>query len=139
MTTYLLDANVLIALTIADHEHHDLVSAWASQGQRFALCPIVEGSLVRFLIRIGETARAANELLGFVHATPRCEFWADSLSYQDADLDDVTGHRQVTDSYLASLARANDGRLATLDKALAARFPPTAELVTGQAVSGFQP
>jgi hypothetical protein len=130
MRTYLLDANVLIALTIADHEHHEVVSVWASHGQRFALCPIVEGSLVRFLVRLGETAQAAAELLRVVHALPRCTFWADSLSYRDADLDDVTGHRQVTDSYLASLARSNDGVLATLDGALAARFPALVELVT---------
>jgi predicted nucleic acid-binding protein len=130
MRTYLLDANVLIALTIADHEHHEVVSVWASHGQRFALCPIVEGSLVRFLVRLGETAQAAAELLRVVHALPRCTFWADSLSYRDADLDDVTGHRQVTDSYLASLARSNDGVLATLDRALAARFTALVELVT---------
>ncbi len=68
MRTYLLDANVLIALTVADHEHHEVVSVWASRGQRFALCPIVEGSLVRFLVRLGETARAATELLRLVHA-----------------------------------------------------------------------
>ena len=46
MTTYLLDANVLIALTVAEHEHHELVSSWAAGGQRIALCPVVEGSLV---------------------------------------------------------------------------------------------
>ncbi len=42
----------------------------------------------------------------------------------------MTGHRQVTDSYLASLAGSNDGILATLDRALAARFPALVELVT---------
>ena len=130
MTTYLLDANVLIALTVADHEHHEVASDWASRGQRFALCPIVEGSLVRFLVRIGETAQAAKDLLDVVHAPPRCAFWTDSLSYRDAALDEVTGHRQVTDAYLASLAASNGGILATLDRALAARFPSAAELVT---------
>ena len=79
------------------------------------MCPIVEDSLVRFLIRIGERAQAAKELLGALHATPRCTFWTDSLSYRDADLHDVTGHRQVTDAYLAGLASSNGGILATLD------------------------
>ena len=132
MTAYLLDANVLIALTVADHEHHEIVSSWAGRGQRFALCPIVEGSLVRFLVRIGETAQAAKELLDVVYASRRCTFWTDSLSYRGADLDEVTGHRQVTDAYLARLAASNDGILATLDRALAARFPTAAELVTDQ-------
>ncbi|HEY5858440.1 MAG TPA: PIN domain-containing protein [Aldersonia sp.] len=52
--TYLLDANVLIALTVAEHEHHERASAWAATISRFAVCPIVEGALVRFLVRTGE-------------------------------------------------------------------------------------
>ncbi len=56
MTTYLLDADVLIALTVAEHEHHARTSAWAAGIDRFALCPVVEGALVRFLVRIGESA-----------------------------------------------------------------------------------
>jgi uncharacterized protein len=31
----------------------------------------------------------------------------------------VVGHRQVTDAYLAQLARSRDGQLATLDSGLA--------------------
>jgi predicted nucleic acid-binding protein len=31
----------------------------------------------------------------------------------------VVGHRQVTDAYLAQLAREHDGRLATFDQGLA--------------------
>jgi uncharacterized protein len=135
MTTYLLDANVLIALTVAEHEHHERVSTWASGGQLFALCPVVEGALVRFLVRIGESAQAAKELLRAVHALPRFTFWPDSLSYRDADLDEVMGHRQVTDAYLASLAGSKDGILATLDQALAARFPTVVELVTERYVA----
>ena len=52
--TYLLDANVLIALTVAEHEHHERASTWAATVNRFAVCPIVEGALVRFLVRTGE-------------------------------------------------------------------------------------
>jgi predicted nucleic acid-binding protein len=47
VTTYLLDADVLIALTVADHEHHARTSAWAAGITRFAVCPVVEGALVR--------------------------------------------------------------------------------------------
>lgn len=129
MTTYLLDANVLIALTVAEHEHHDRASRWAAQIERFALCPIVEGALIRFLVRIGESAVAATEVLRAVHALPRCDFWSDSLSYADAGLGHVQGHRQVTDAYLASLADANGGVLATLDRTLAEELPGTVVLV----------
>lgn len=53
--TYLLDANVLIALTVQEHEHHARASTWAATVDRFAICPIVEGALVRFLVRLGES------------------------------------------------------------------------------------
>lgn len=124
MTTYLLDANVLIALTVADHEHHARASDWASRISDFAVCPVVEGALARFLIRIGESPRVAQELLRAVHALPGCEFWQDSVSYADADLGHVHGHRQVADAYLVSLAaQRGDAAVATLDEGLAEALP----------------
>ncbi len=83
MITYLLDANVLIALTVEEHEHHGLVAAWISGVERVALCPISEGSLVRFLVRIGESASVASEVLRRLHANPNCEFWPDSVTYAE--------------------------------------------------------
>jgi uncharacterized protein len=44
-------------------------------------------------------------------------------------LDGVIGHRQVTDAYLAELARRREARLATFDKGLAALHADVAELV----------
>ncbi len=121
MTVFLLDANVLIALMVADHEHHDRVGRWFASGPEFAVSPVVEGALVRFLVRIGEPPATAQELLRHVHDRPACRQWSDDLSYADVDLDDVRGHRQVTDTYLVSLAAAHDGRLVTLDASLATR------------------
>ncbi len=129
MSTYLLDANVLIALTVVEHEHHDRASAWISGMNRFAICPIVEGSLVRFLVRIGESASAALQVVRAIHALPRCEFWADSISYGDVALDRVRGHRQVTDAYLVGLARSHDGVLATLDQGIAAAYEDSVALL----------
>jgi toxin-antitoxin system PIN domain toxin len=127
---YLLDANVLIALMIEEHEHHRRVSAWLSDVDWVAVCPVVEGSLVRFLVRIGESAQAAAEVLRRLHANPRCAFWADSVSYIDADLGNVRGHRQVTDAYLAALVAAHPGSLlATLDHGLARDRPGLTLLV----------
>jgi toxin-antitoxin system PIN domain toxin len=130
VTTYLLDANVLIALTVEEHEHHSRVAAWLAGVETVALCPIVEGSLVRFLVRIGESAAVAAEVLRLLHAHPRCDFWPDSVSYADADISGVRGHRQVTDSYLVALvASRGDARLATLDQALAQGSPDLTALV----------
>lgn len=41
----------------------------------------------------------------------------------------MIGHRQVTDAYLAQLARENSGRLATFDKALAQLHDDVTELL----------
>lgn len=36
-------------------------SEWTVGADRFAPCPVVEGALIRFLVRIGESAAAAVE------------------------------------------------------------------------------
>lgn len=118
--TALLDANVLVALVVSEHVHHDAAADWlAASEQRFATCPITQGSLVRFLVRTGQSAAAALEIVSAVEAANRHEFWSDSVSFADVDFEGVVGHRQVTDSYLAQLARSRKGQLATLDSGLA--------------------
>ena len=128
-SSYLLDANAVIALVIAEHEHHERVAAWITQVDKIALCPITEGAMVRYLIRVGETAATASELLGALRESARVEFWPDSISYTDVALEHVTGHRQVTDAYLASLAASHQARLATFDVALATALDGTVDLI----------
>ena len=124
MTTYLLDANVLIALTVQEHEHHGRVASWMAGVEHAALCPIVEGALVRFLVRIGESISVASEVLRLMYVNPHCEFWPDSVTCADADLSRVHGHRQVTDAYLVALVASRpEARLATLDRGLAQLYP----------------
>ena len=120
---YLLDANVLIALTVQEHEHHKRATIWASTVDSFATCPVVEGALVRFLVRLGESAITAAEMIQRIRNLPACEFWPDSISYADIDLGHVVGHRQVTDAYLVGLARSQAAALATLDEGLASLLP----------------
>jgi uncharacterized protein len=129
--SYLLDANVLIALTVQEHEHHQRASIWASTVDRFATCPIVEGALVRFLVRLGESAITSAEVIQRIRDLPACEFWPGSISYADIDLEHVVGHRQVTDAYLVSLARSRAAVLATLDEALVGLFPDHTLLLPG--------
>jgi toxin-antitoxin system PIN domain toxin len=118
--TELLDANVLIALVVADHVHHDAAETWlAGFAGRIATCPITEGSLVRLLIRQGQDGPTAHAVLTALAEHPRYEFWADSISYREVPLGGVIGHRQVTDAYLVHLARAHQTRLVTFDRGLA--------------------
>ena len=51
------------------------------------------------------------------------------FSYIDVPTQGIIGHRQVTDAYLAQLARAHGSRLATFDQALAKLHHDVAELV----------
>lgn len=129
MTTYLLDANVLIALTVREHEFHDRVSVWRSPSVGVAVCPIVEGALARFMVRQGDHIGTVTKILGRLRSVENCEFWPDDVSYADVDLGHVIGHRQLTDSYLAGLAIAHGGRLATLDVALTKTLPNATLLI----------
>ncbi len=124
MTTYLLDANVLIALTVDEHEHHDRATTWASSVSSFAVCPVVEGALLRFLVRLGESQATATAVLHAVRRMRGCRFWPDDLSYADIDLTKVRGHRQITDAYLVALVSRHPGsQLATMDEGLAELAP----------------
>ena len=128
--TVLLDANMLIALLVEDHVHHGAAENWfTGMSGNFATCPITQGSLTRLLIREGQSASAAREILTGTTADPRHEFWADDVTYADVPTQGIIGHRQVTDAYLAQLARAHASRLATFDQALAKLHPDVAELV----------
>lgn len=128
--TVLLDANVLVALVIADHVHHEAAEAWlAGTSDPFATCPITQGSLMRLLVREGQPAQAAQAVLAALAANSRHEFWPDDLPYQHARMAGVIGHRQVTDAYLAQLARDRGGRLATFDQGLAKLHSDVADLV----------
>jgi predicted nucleic acid-binding protein len=69
---------------------------------------------------VANALRAIRSLTG--HA-----FWPDSISLADTALVDaslLSSHSRVTDSYLLALARANKGRLATLDHKLANEVVP---------------
>jgi toxin-antitoxin system PIN domain toxin len=128
--TFLLDANLLIALVVADHVHHAAAEVWfAGTTARFSTCPTTQGSLIRLLIRQGESADTARSVVSAVGANPRHEFWPDDLSLDAVPTMGVIGHRQVTDAYLAQLARTHGGRLATFDQGLAKLHDDVAELV----------
>ncbi len=131
-TPVLLDGNVLVAIADAAHIHHDCTTDWLVAGKRpFATCPITQRTLLRMLLQfkaVADVAAAVAFLREFT-AHRRHVFWADELSYLDVQWKGVMGQRQVTDAYLCALARRHGGRMATLDRGLAALHEDVAELI----------
>ena len=129
MTT-LLDANVLIALLVADHVHHEAAENWfVGLDGNFATCPITQGSLLRMLIREGYAAAEAQAVLAQTTDDARHEFWSDDVSYSRVPVKGIVGHGQVTDAYLAHLARVRRSRIATFDQGLAKLHGDVADLI----------
>jgi len=128
--TVLLDANLLIALLVDDHVHHVAAENWfVGISGNFATCPVTQGSLIRLLIREGQSAATAQAVLSGVSADPRHEFWPDDVEYASVPMEGIIGHRQVTDAYLAQLARVRGSRLATFDQAMAKLHDDEVDLV----------
>lgn len=88
---------------------------------------------MRLMLRFNATAdaQAAIQTLRAFTEHPRHRFWPDTIDYLQVNLRGVIGHGQVTNAYLASLARHHGGKLATFDQGLAALHPDVVELVPG--------
>ena len=122
---HLLDGNVLYASIDEAHVHHTAAMQWfMGHTDGFATCPITQGTLLRLAMRLAQ--RSADEALAILQALTaheRHHFWPDALSYHQVRWHGVLGHRQVTDAYLAALARHHGGRLASFDRGLVALHP----------------
>ena len=130
---WLPDGNVLAALVIESHAEHQRVSGWfhGSAVTRFATCAVTQGTLLRLYLRLTASATPvlAWEVLKRLDQDPRHEFWDDGFSYLNVSTHRLQGQRQVTDFWLAELARRHGGKLATLDQGLAADQPDVAVLI----------
>jgi len=131
--TWLLDGNVLVAMSLNGHPHHHRVHAWLAtvRKDKFATCPVTEGTLLRLHMQQAndKTPGAAWIVLSDLHAHTKHTFWPDNFSYTEISPTRLTDHRQITDSWLAELAKRNGGKLATLDEALSALWPESTMLV----------
>ena len=120
--TWLLDGNVLVAFVIDSHVHHDRVHRWFAglKDDRFATCCLTQGTLLRIHMRSAadRSAAAAWRALRAVAAHPRHDWWDDALDFLEVPHRHLQGSAQVTDAWLAELARRRGGRLATLDSGL---------------------
>jgi toxin-antitoxin system PIN domain toxin len=122
---YLLDANVLLALTHRQHVHHGRATAWLTKVKRWATTPLTEAALVRLLMNqtvVGVSLNAATALdvLASLRAGAGWQFLPDDSSLADPriDLTGLMGHRQVTDLHLVNLAASHGAVLATFDSRL---------------------
>jgi toxin-antitoxin system PIN domain toxin len=131
--TWLVDGNVLTALVLDGHVHHSQVARWfnALRDRRFATCLVTQGTLLRVHMAYAEdrSAAAAWRTLAAVEKHPRHEYWDDGFGYSVVPHRHLQGPKQVTDAWLAELARRRQGRLATLDRNLTALHRDVADLV----------
>lgn len=121
----LLDVNVLVALFVAEHVHHELAHAWFADHREagWVTCPVTENGFVRVVTQLaqGETTWRPQAVIDHLERFCRDErhqFWPDDVSITDATLFNrtlVRGHRQLTDVYLLGLACRHDGCLVTFD------------------------
>jgi len=133
MTAFLLDVNVLIGLLWPAHESHADVQRWFGRNARhgWATCPFTQAAFVRIISNPAFSPDAVTPLeaisvlsSNLAHRFHR--FWRADLGFSEAveDFrDGLVGHRQVTDAYLLGLAVHNNGKLATLDRAVLALLP----------------
>ena len=133
----LLDVNVLIALFDPTHVHHDPAHDWFADNRSrgWATCPLTEIAFLRILSRPVEGRPAERPAVLASHLRALCGasdhlFWADSISLLDSARFDLSAapQRQITDIYLAALAHAHGGVLATFDASIFAAAAIGAEL-----------
>ncbi|HXM22848.1 MAG TPA: TA system VapC family ribonuclease toxin [Terriglobales bacterium] len=134
MTAFLLDVNVLVALAWPGHEAHERVQVWFARNADlgWATCPFTQSAFVRILSNPVFSSRAVSpqEALRALNISlkhPAHRFWAADIAFGDAVRrfqGRLVGHKQVTDAYLLGLALHKRGKVATLDRSLAALLDP---------------
>lgn len=128
-TVWLLDANLLVAMTHDHHVHHGEAMAWFTSvpKRRWATCSLTQLAFVRLSCnpRISGNATTTPtevvEALAKLAAHPQHEYWPDSATPLELSVfahPAFVGHRQVTDLYLLSMAAARGEKLATLDRGI---------------------
>ena len=122
------DANVLVAFTWANHQDKVAAENFFRKYIKVATCPLTELALVRVWMQKGASGADADKALQDFVSKYRSRLIPDDISATAiAGLSE--GHRQTTDSYLAALAKHHGIKFATLEKALANRFPAVSEWV----------
>jgi len=130
----LLDVNVLVALLVPEHEHHQVAVDWFAREavvDGWATCAVTELGVIRVCAQIAGGRRApeatADRVLLLTVSNRAHAWWPDIASPALlAEVRTATTAKQVTDGYLLGLARRHAGRIVTFDRALAAAGGPDA-------------
>jgi|SRR5580765_7858518 len=126
VNAYLLDINVLLALSLSRHQYHLAATEWFDEADfEWATTPITESGYIRLAINPQltgtpiSTAQAIQALHELREAVGH-RFVVDATTLADPiiDLGSMVGTKQVTDYHLVNLAARNDMRLATFDGSL---------------------
>ncbi len=128
MNSYLVDANVVLALLVKSHVHHDLARTWyrCLDDKDFGICRLVQLTVLRLLATrrvMGEetmTVSAGWRVLAELSEDSRVVFLTEDLE-TERQLPAMWRYPQptpqlVNDGYLAALASSSRRRLATFDK-----------------------
>jgi uncharacterized protein len=125
---YLLDLNVVVALTDDEHEHYASAHRWFDtlRGESWGTCPLSDAGYIRLATspaaRIGSGSfTSAIAVLADLARRPGYCFWPITESWAELTApfsSRIFGHQQVTDAYLLGLAIKEDGVLATFEKGI---------------------
>jgi uncharacterized protein len=125
---YLLDLNVLVALTDDEHPHYQQAQTWfhSVRQAEWGTCPLTEAGYIRLVANPAAgfpegSLKRAVEVLSAVTAQPGHRLWPMLESWTTVTApfaDRIFGHQQVTDAYLLGLAIKENGLLVTFDRGL---------------------
>jgi len=122
---YLLDVNVLIALTDQTHIHHDLVQRWfQTPVLDWGVCAFTEAGFLRISTspKAGfHTLEQARLVLADLANLPGYRYWPITTNWTALAAPfslRIFGHQQITDALLLGLAVKENGVLVTMDKGI---------------------
>ncbi len=140
--SWLLDGNLIVALLIDAHPNHHRARAWFSSiTDEVVTCSVTEGTYLRLHMRMAADRSAASawQVLAQFQSNPMHRFIDDGFTYAEVSSQKLQGHKQVTDAWLAQLARRHGSRLATLDAGLVSEHVDVGFLIPELPLATAQP
>lgn len=126
MNAYLLDVNVLLALSLPRHLYHLAAAEWFDEADfEWATTPMTEAGFLRLAInpKLTGTPISARQAVRALHELREAaghRFVPDATTLGNAviDLGPLAGTKQVSDFHLVNLVAQHGMRLATFDGSL---------------------